>query len=148
MSLASVCNRNVVYIDQDAGIIEVARMMREQHVGSIVVVDHSGKPIGIITDRDLVIEVIAKEVSADSLILKDIMTPQPVILDENEATEDALRTMRDKGVRRSPVVDAEGLLSGIVSIDDILQHLSQELNELVALIDNEQQQESVSRDHP
>ncbi len=148
MSLATICNRNVVYIDQDAGIVEVAQLMRERHVGSVIVVDGAGKPIGIITDRDLVIEVIANEVSAEALLLKDIMTPEPVILQESADTEAALKLLRDHGVRRAPVVDAEGLLSGIVSMDDVLQHLSQELNELVSLIDNEQQQESLVRERP
>jgi len=148
MSLAILCNRNVVYIDQDAGIVEVAQLMRERHVGSIVVVDSAGRPIGIITDRDLVIEVIANEVDAGAIVLEDIMTPDPVILAESEATGEALKQMRDRGVRRAPIVDAEGLLSGIVSIDDILQHLSQELSELVSLIDNERQLETVARGRP
>ncbi len=148
MSLANICNRKVVYIDQNAGIIEVSQMMRENHVGSVIVVDAAGKPIGIITDRDLVIEVIANEVSAESIALKDIMSRDPVTLSESEDTGEALKLMRERGVRRAPVVDAEGLLSGIVSIDDILQHLSRELNELVSLIDNEQQHEAVVRDRP
>ena len=148
MSLATLCNRNVVYTDQDAGIVEVARLMRERHVGSVIVVDGAGKPIGIITDRDLVIEVIANEVNAGSILLKDIMTPGPVILAESEDTGEALKQLRDRGIRRAPLVDAEGLLSGIISIDDILQHLSQDLRELVSLIDNEQQQETAVRDRP
>ncbi len=134
MSVAKACNRKVVYIDQNANIDEVAQMMREEHVGSVIVVDQEAKPIGIITDRDLVIEILAEDVPADSVALKDIMTYHPVVIREDEDLADALDKMRERAVRRAPVVDAEGLLSGILSIDDVLAHLGAEMNEVIALI--------------
>lgn len=145
MSIAQTCNRNVIFIDANANISEVAEMMREKHVGSIIVVDQAGKPIGIITDRDLVIEILAKEVPPDSVILKDIMTTDPVVIKESEDISDALDKMRHKAVRRAPVVDDEGLLSGIISVDDILTELGAEINDIIALINQSRIKETKRR---
>lgn len=103
MSIAQACNRNVIFIDENANINEVANMMREKHVGSIIVVDQAGKPIGIITDRDLVIEILAKDVPPDSVILKDIMTTDPIVIKESEDISDTLDKLREKAVRRAPL---------------------------------------------
>lgn len=145
MSVAQTCNRNVVYIDENASVNEVAEMMREKHVGSVIVVDQAGKPTGIITDRDLVIEILAEEVSPDSVVLKDIMTPDPIVIKESEDISDALDKMRHKAVRRAPVVDEEGLLSGIISIDDILTTLGADINDIIALINKSRIKEAKKR---
>ncbi len=145
MSVSKTCHRNVVYIDENAGITEVAEMMREKHVGSIIVVDQAGKPIGIVTDRDLVVEILAEEVPPEKVVLKDIMTPDPVVINENEDIADALEKMSQKTVRRAPVVDKDGLLSGIISIDDILTRLGKEINDITRLINQSRIKESESR---
>lgn len=139
MKLGSICNRAVVFIEKDASLVEVARLMRERHVGSLVVVDEIThgvtKPIGMITDRDLVVEVLAEEVPADAIGLKDVMSTGLIMAREDDDLRETLQQMRNSGVRRVPVVDAEGSLVGVVSVDDILSVLAEELTDLPRLID-------------
>ncbi len=144
MRVGEICNRTVVIAKKDLDITEVAKLMRTHHVGSVVVVDETVdgvRPIGIITDRDLVIEVLAQEVPLEAVSLADIMTPDPIIAREDDTIWDTLRRMRDKGVRRSPVVNTRGLLVGLVSVDDMLDLLAEELTDLVKLINQEQKHE-------
>ncbi len=145
MSILRICTREPVYIDQQAGIVEVARLLRQHHVGSVIVVDGQGRPVGIVTDRDIVIEVIAEEVPIDSVCVRDIMAPQLLTVREDTGIEEVLDRLREAGVRRAPVVDGEGLLSGIVSLDDILRHLSEEIYTLSRVIDREQDLEAARR---
>jgi len=145
MSIMQICTREPVYIDQDAGIVEVAQLLRQRHVGSVIVVDAQGRPVGVVTDRDLVIEVIAEEVPVDSVTVKDIMAPQLLTVGAGEGLEEVLEKLRQAGVRRAPVVDEEGLLSGMISLDDILRHLSQEIYTLGRVIDREQDMEAARR---
>ncbi len=145
MSILRICTREPVYIDQQAGIVEVARLLRQHHVGSVIVVDGQGRPVGIVTDRDIVIEVIAEEVPIDSVCVRDIMSPQLLTVREDAGIEEVLDRLREAGVRRAPVVDGEGLLSGIVSLDDILRHLSEEIYTLSRVIDREQDLEAARR---
>jgi len=145
MTVANTCNRSVVYIDENAYINEVAEMMREKHVGSVVVVDKAGKPIGIITDRDLVIEILAEEVPPEKVALKDIMTTDLIVINESDDISNAVEKMRNKAVRRAPVVDQEGLLSGILSVDDVLTDLRSEINDIIALIKKSRIKESKRR---
>ncbi len=141
MGILELCSRKVAYIDGQAGIVEVARIMREQHVGSVVVVDERGAPCGIVTDRDLVVEVLAMEADTGSLRVADIMSPNPVTVSEDMDMDDALASMRMAGVRRAPVVDDEGLLSGLVSVDDMLVQMSSELNDIICLTYQQQLKE-------
>ncbi len=145
MSILRICTREPVYIDQQAGIVEVAQLLRQHHVGSVIVVDGQGRPVGIVTDRDIVIEVIAEEVPIDSVCVRDIMSPQLLTVREDAGIEEVLDRLREAGVRRAPVVDGEGLLSGIVSLDDILRHLSEEIYTLSRVIDREQDLEAARR---
>ncbi len=145
MSVLELCSKHVVYIDHEAGITEVAQMMREEHVGCVVVVDGAGRPIGMLTDRDLVVEVLAAEVPLENLSVRDIMSEQPLTVLEGEDIKPALNAMRAAGVRRAPVVDKEGLLSGLLSIDDVLVELSSELSDIICLIFQEQIREGRTR---
>ncbi len=145
MSVATICNRNVVFIDENAGVIEVASIMREQHVGSVIVVDGAGKPIGMITDRDLVVEVMAKEVKNEDVLLSDIMSENPIVVSEQDDSKDALDKMRAAAVRRAPVIDDQGLLSGILSINDVLVNLSNEMTDIIDLIKSSRDKESANR---
>jgi len=87
MTAGEYCNREVMIVEPEVSITEVASMMREYHVGTLVVVDREGstpRPIGVITDRDLVIEVIAQEVPLDAVIVKDVMNKDLVYVTEQE----------------------------------------------------------------
>lgn len=148
MTIGEICNREVVIVERDTAVTEAARVMRQYHVGDLVVVDASAgkrRPVGIVTDRDIVVEVVAAEVAADTLTVGDIMSGEVATVGEAEGVFEALRYMRGKGVRRLPVVDAEGWLVGIVTLDDLLELLAEELGELAKLVSREQDREASTR---
>jgi CBS domain-containing protein len=122
--------------------------MRQYHVGDLVVTDQAdGKriPVGIVTDRDLVIEVLALGLDAASLAVEDIMTRDLATVREQEGILETIGRMRAKGVRRLPVVDAQGALAGIVTVDDLVELLAGELGELAKVISREQKYEAETR---
>lgn len=148
MSVGEICNRDVVIAEKSLSVAEAARLMRSYHVGDLVVVEEKGgrrHPVGIVTDRDIVLEVVAADINPDAPTVGEIMGPQLVVVRESEGVFESIRYMRAKGVRRIPVVDAEGSLLGIVTLDDLLGLLAEELTELAKLVSREQQREAASR---
>lgn len=148
MSIGEICNRKVVVMQREETIVEAAKLMRDQHVGSVLIVDElDGKrvPVGIVTDRDLVIEVIAPELDADAITVGDIMMTGFTVVKEDTGVFEAIQYMRTKGIRRLPVVDADERLIGIVTLDDLLILLAEELDALAKLVAREQQNEVVVR---
>jgi CBS domain-containing protein len=148
MSIGEFCNREVVFATREMSLPEAAQLMRKHHVGDLVVVDEvDGKrvPVGIVTDRDMVIEVIAQSLNVDGFSVGDIMSPQLVSVQEKEGVFETIRLMRSKGVRRIPVVNQEGGLAGIVSADDILDLLAEEMAELAKVAPREQEREAKAR---
>lgn len=143
-----ICNHNVATIRKDEGIVDAATQMRNEHVGDLVVVEVRGGakvPIGILTDRDIVIGVVAKGVSPDAVTVGDTMTRNLLTVREDSSLEFALREMRRGGVRRAPVLRANGDLVGVIAIDDIIQHLAVQLGRLADLIRLEQEAEQRTR---
>lgn len=131
MTVGHFCNREVVVTGKDSTIVEVAQLMRRLHVGDVVVVDASvGKPrpLGIITDRDLVIELIAAEVDLASVTAGDIMSFELITAKEEDSIWHTLRRMQHCGVRRLPVVNSRNELEGILAIDDVLEILAEEFS--------------------
>jgi CBS domain-containing protein len=114
-----------------------AERMHARNVGTLVVVNREGKPIGILTDRDLVVRAVARGLDPYETIVSDAMTLCPVAAREETTLEDALRTMRSGGFRRLPVVDGEGKLVGLLSLDDILDLLAVEFQEIGGLLNKE-----------
>jgi CBS domain-containing protein len=148
MAIGEICNREVVIVQRDTTIQEAAKLMRSHHVGALVVVKEvAGKrhPVGLVTDRDLVIEVLAPELDASVITVGDIMLPKPATVPETTGVFEAIQFMRDKAVRRLPVVDGQGALIGIVALDDLLSLLADELSELSTLVTREQKKEMDSR---
>ncbi|MDQ1315542.1 MAG: hypothetical protein QG662_1651 [Pseudomonadota bacterium] len=148
MAVGEICNREVVIADKALSVTGAAQLMRRQHVGDLVVVEDKGGrriPVGIVTDRDIVVEVVAPGVNADGLKVSDIMGPEVATVRESEGVYEALRYMRDKGVRRMPVVDHEGGLVGILTLDDLLSLLAEEMTELAKLVSRERQREATTR---
>jgi CBS domain-containing protein len=148
MRVADICTRNVVHIRDGASLREAAEAMRKRHVGALVVVDQpNGElvPVGMITDRDIVVSVIAPGVDADSLTVGDAMTTPAVTCGESQDLFDAIETMRVHGVRRLPVLNAKGGLSGILAADDIFGALSTHLGELGRALTREQVKEMQRR---
>ena len=130
MSIGEFCTREVVIAGRDTGIVELAQLMRRQHVGDVVVVEKHGNlavPVGIITDRDIVVELIAGEVDLDSVTIGDVMSPELITAREKEGIWDTLQRMRSKGIRRLPVVNEDGGLEGILTVDDLIELLADEL---------------------
>ena len=134
MKIKQICSRVVVVAAPETDLREAARMMRDHHVGALVVVEKRGgatRPIGIVTDRDIVVAVVADaEVSPESLTLRDLMSGELVLALESDGVFEAVDRMQDSGARRLPVVDDDGRLVGILSLDDVLRMLASELTAL------------------
>jgi CBS domain-containing protein len=140
-----MCNREVVVAYKTMTLPEAAKLMREHHVGSlVVVVDRLSErvPVGMLTDRDLTIAVLAKEVDARTLAVRDVMSTELLTVREQDSMTDALRLMRERGVRRVPVLTHSGALAGIVTIDDVLDILAEELADVVHAIERERVRET------
>ena len=151
MAIGDICNREVVIAQRETTVLEAARLMRQHHVGDLVIVDETdGKriPVGIITDRDVVLEVICMELDAAVLTAGDIMGLKLATVRESEGVFETMRYMRTRGVRRLPVVSAQGVLIGIVTLDDLLELLAEEMNELAKLVSKERMHEKLSRSVP
>jgi signal-transduction protein with cAMP-binding, CBS, and nucleotidyltransferase domain len=148
MNAGELCNRDVVTTTRESAISEAAQLMRDQHVGSLIVVETSAdglQPVGIITDRDIVIEVIAEGVAIESVTVGDVMSYALLKVQEQESVFDTAQRMRARGVRRVPVVGAGGELAGILALDDILELLSEELSLLTRVTEREAEQEKKKR---
>ena len=149
MTVNAICNHNVATIQRDRDVAEAAERMRQEHVGDLIVVEQRGShcvPVGILTDRDIVVGVFAQDVAhAERLDVGDVMTTEPVTATPDEDIGGVLRRMRSFGVRRIPVVDDTGSLQGIVSIDDIVVGLSEELAEAASLVSKQRDREPARR---
>lgn len=144
MPIGEICVRDVVVVDRDTNVHEAAQLMRRHHVGNLVVVEgplEQRRPVGVITDRDLVISVLATGLDPKVFAAGDIITRDLVTAREDQGIFESMQQMRNNGVRRMPVVDYEGILVGIVSIDDLIQLLAQEMSELSRLIERERAEE-------
>jgi CBS domain-containing protein len=133
MSLERFCRKRVVTAQASEPVVDVARRMRDEHVGSVVIVSTDGAPTGIVTDRDLVVRALA-EGGDPAAAIETIMTPAPVTLERNDRLDDVVACMREHGIRRIPVIDERGALVGLVSLDDINVLLAGELSASVAAV--------------
>jgi len=148
MTIGKVCNRDVVFVHKQASVPEAARLMREYHVGDLVVIkEKTGKrvPVGIITDRDIVLEVIAEGVDMDDVCVGDIMSDKLVTARESDGLLETIKLMRAKGIRRLPVVNDDNELAGILSVDDLIDLFSEQIVDLARLIAREQGREKTGR---
>lgn len=144
MSIGEFCNRVVVVVEQNCSVLEASRLMRQHHVGALVVVAVDGgvkRPVGIVTDRDLVVEVMAVDLAPKAVLVGEVLSERLSSVAESEGVFETIRLMRDHGVRRLPVVDDGGGLQGIVAIDDLISVLAEEINGLSRLIAHQQARE-------
>jgi CBS domain-containing protein len=142
MNVGQLCNRKPITVRRSDELIKAAYLMREKHIGYLVVVDpevidQSSRPVGVVTDRDIVVSVVAREADPRALRVDDVMTQQPVTIGVAEPIERAVREMRRIGVRRLPVVGQRGELIGVLSLDDVLEVLAGELQNIAGSIRNE-----------
>lgn len=147
MKISEVCNRDVATVTRETPLSEAACMMRERHVGSVVVVDSaaSGKPIGILTDRDMVIEVLAAGIEPRTISVGDIMSAPLFTARESDDVMALLKSMRIRGVRRVPVLDEAGRLAGITTLDDLLVVAGDAVCDAVGAIGSERSLENWRR---
>ena len=142
--IESICQRNLDLIRADDSVAKAADRMRQRTVGSLIVVDGSKHPIGIITDRDLVIRALADAKDADSTPVSEVMTPDIVVATGDTSMDAALRLMRDGPFRRLPIVNYEGVLTGLITLDDILTRFAREFAEIASLVELETPAAAVS----
>ncbi len=148
MTIGDLCRRDVATCNKDTPVTELAALMREYHVGDLVVVDEQAdgqRPLGIVTDRDLVIEVLAKDVDMQSITAGDIMSWELVHAAMDDDIEDVIVKMRNNGVRRLPLINADGKLCGIVTVDDLIAWLAESLQGLGKTIAREHDVELARR---
>jgi len=136
MPIERLIKRPVQSLPPDASCADAARLMRDKNVGSVVVT-RDGRPLGMVTDRDLAVRVLAEGADAERLSIGDIMSGEPIFLSGERDIAQVVAAMRDLGVRRIPIVDAEGLLSGVVTLDDLVLLLGDQLTGLAQCIRRE-----------
>ena len=125
--------------------------MRQHHVGDVILVedrDDRRFPIGILTDRDLVIEVLDSGVDTDRLVLGDLVTELLLTAREHDGVPETLKRMRERGVRRVPVVDNDGALVGVLSVEDVVELMAEEVADLSRLAVRERAHERDTRSAP
>jgi CBS domain-containing protein len=147
MTIATICTHRVITVERGIDIAAASAVMRENHIGYLIVTDApaDGAPIGVITDRDIVVKVVAKDVDPHTLTVGDVMTPDPLTAAEDDGIGETLHRMRRLGVRRVPVVGPRGLVTGVLSIDDVVDHLVGQLSDVAGSIRNELKLEETLR---
>lgn len=136
MTVGRICRREVDVIEQDAMVRIAAQRMTARNVGTLLVTDANRRVLGLVTDRDLTMRVVAEGRDPHLTRVRDVMTAHPDTVSEETSVEDALSVMRGRGVRRLPVLGPGGALAGVVSVDDILVLLAHEFGELSRLIEH------------
>jgi CBS domain-containing protein len=135
--IGRICQRDVDTAESHEPVRFAAQRMHERAVGTLVVLNEKAKPIGIVTDRDLVTRAVAAGLDPETTAVRQVMTASPITICEDEPVEMALKKMRQGPLRRLPVVDAQGALVGLVSVDDIISLLAEEFADIGALLERE-----------
>jgi len=144
MGVGSLCTHRVITVDRGIDVAAAAGVMRDNHIGYLIVTDAGtggAAPIGVLTDRDIVVKVLAKNVDAHSLTVGDVMTPEPLTAAIDDSLGETLHRMRAMGVRRVPVVGPRGQITGVLSLDDVIDHLVGQLADVSGSIHTEQRVE-------
>ncbi|WP_254765797.1 CBS domain-containing protein [Salinilacihabitans rarus] len=133
MAVERFARSDVVTAAPDAPIHELATTMRESKVGSVVIVDDD-EPVGIVTDRDLTMRVLAEHADPDGLAAEDVMSPELRTVDRDAGFYRATELMNNHSIRRLPIVDGDGALVGIITADDLSELVADEHGELVGVL--------------
>ena len=150
MKVGDICGRNVVTVREFDELTAAAQLMREKHIGYLVVVepnvaDGTLVPAGVLTDRDIVVGIVAKGTDPRTLRVGEVMTREPLLAQEDSGVSSAVRRMREIGVRRMPVVGRAGQLVGVLSLDDVLDAFAEELMDVARSIRHELKMEGALR---
>jgi CBS domain-containing protein len=137
MSIGKICEREVIIAPTDMPVHEAAKLMKKHNIGDIIVVtdkDSKVKPVGILTDRDIAMKIVADELDAKKIGIGDAMSQDLLTLNYHQGVQEAIDMMSAKGVRRAPVVDDQYKIIGIASIDDLLILVADEISSLAKLV--------------
>ena len=145
MTAGEACRREVICATEDMSLKQAAERMRDQHVGSLVVIrkgDSGDIATGILTDRDVAIVAVARDFDPQTLRVGDVMSSDLVSARPEDSLADALATMRGRGVRRLPITTEQGTLIGMLTLDDLLELLADELKTMVLTMEGGVQRET------
>jgi len=134
MTVGRICQREVDFATPDETVQAIAQRMNSRNVGMLVILDPDKRPVGVVTDRDLAVRVVAKALDPVTTPLEEIMTAEPANVQEEMPIEEALTLMRHHGVRRLPVIDKHERLVGVIAMDDILELLIEEFHTVGAVV--------------
>lgn len=148
LNAGAICNRIVTVAGRDLPVVQAARLMREHHVGCIVVTDDTlagRRVVGMMTDRDIVTSVVAAGVDPATLVVEDLMSREVVTAREDDSVLDLLAAMRRRGLRRLPVTGVDGVLVGLVTLDDLLMLMAEELRAVALALEAAPKRERAAR---
>ena len=148
MAIGEICSRQVVFARRDESVAAAAKLMREGHVGCLVVTDEDkGKrvPVGMLTDRDITVAVVAPGLDAETILVGDVMSGELLSVQEDAGIAETVELMRVRGIRRLPVTSNDGALVGLIAADDILSLLAEEIAGIAGMITREEKRERITR---
>lgn len=134
MPIEELAKCKVIVGSVDMTIFEIAKLMKDFNIGDVIIMGNKKEPIGIITDRDITIKIVANDVNPKEIVAADIMSTDMLILKNYQAVQESLEMMCAKGVRRAPIVNSENILVGVVSADDLALLISDEMSSYGKLI--------------
>lgn len=135
MSIGALCQDNVVTIMENASIQEAAKIMLEKNTGCLLVLKND-KPIGVITDRDITTKIVSKKTDLQGVSVQEAMSADLLVLPSDMGIKQAIEAMRDKGVRRAPVMENEQVC-GMIKVDDLMIMIAAELHDLADLVQHQ-----------
>jgi CBS domain-containing protein len=141
MKVGNFCKRDVVVVSAGDSLADAARAMRDRHVGFLIVAEtKAGRriPVGVLTDRDIVVQVVARDVDPRGLCVGDVMTREPAMAAESDDLSVVLQHLRNAGLRRVPIVDEKGALAGVFAIDDAINVVSGLLDDIASAVARQQ----------
>lgn len=144
MDLMKIASSRAITVPRETSLAEVARLMRDNHVGDVVVTEQKAgrlAPVGILTDRDIVMATIAVGAPIEPLLAGDVMTAEVACISADASLIDAIALMKEKGIRRLPLINKDASLIGIVTLEDIMALLSRELTALAQVAERQKEME-------
>lgn len=138
MLVSNLCSRHPVIVAVGAPISDVALLMRDKHVGAVIVTEGGPerfRAVGMITDRDIIRAQFERTADMSRLSAGQVMTRNPLVIGEEESVDGAIAHLRARGVRRAPVVALDGTLMGLISVDDLLTHVARKLANLAEVVE-------------
>lgn len=140
MFVGQYCDKKISTLTQDSSILDAAKVMRKNHVGEVIIVENkmgNTIPVGLITDRDIVVEILAMEIDIETINLGSVMCIELITVNYDSSLNKALEIMQHYGIRRAPVVGNDGGLIGIINIEAVIKVVSQDMAKILKLFNNE-----------